>query len=696
MQKSILIATFLCCLFAANAQPIIYPEITDSPKETTFFDTTLIDEYSSLENINSPKTQLWIKEQRKLSRKHLKSARRGQRGYGKLNKLGNVEFNLPTKIGKSYFKMAYFNENAPPGLFIQSRINDEPELLINPLDISRKDEISLGSFAFSKDEKHMAFSYGRNGSDWREIRVKKMRGWSNLLKDHIYNAKFTAPVWRGDGFYYLKYKRKDQFSPEETPELYYHKIGTTQEEDELVFRKSSKKFYDIDFKVTKDERFLLIYQEDEAAGELTIYVKDFNAEISGLKPLFVKLEDDIHILGNDGDTFYAVTGKEARNGIIVSFKLNDPKNWKAILPEMTDAILIDVTIMNDLFVCEYIKGTQPIVIFFDKKGEIAKSMTFEPGFSLGGFQGNESDEETIYYYKSYYIPPIVFKLDLNTFESELIEKTRISFKHEDFQITTTEYPSKDGTMVPMTIFSKKGMKLDGNNPLLLKTYGGFGSIHVPSFDEGLVFFLEKGGVFAYAHVRGEGNLGGDWVNGGRHLKKQNAIDDFISAAEFLIKEKYTNPSKLAITGASHGGLMVGAAMTQRPELFKVAVPVVGVFDMVNAEQYTVGQFHKDEFGTVKNELDFYNLLSYSPYHQIKRGVNYPTTLIMTSENDDRVPPFHSYKFAAKLQNNPGQTNPIYLRVEKDAGHYGATDMEGEIYEQADMFSFILEHLIEKK
>lgn len=692
MQNLIVALCVFTCILSARTQTISYPKILESPTSTAFFDTTLIDNYVSLEKINSPETQAWIKAQRKLSRNHLNSVRRRQHGVGKLNRLGDVDFNLPTKVGKNYFKWAYFNEYSSPGLFIQRQINSEPELFLDPSALSNKDEIMLGSISVSKDDKYMAFSYSRDGSDWREIRIKKMKNWEKVLKERIVNAKFTTPVWRGDGFYYLKYNRKDQFSPEETPELYYHKIGTTQEEDELIFRKKSKKFYEINFKVTKDERFLLIYQTDEAAGELTIYVKDFAAETPVLKPLFLKLEDAIHILGNDGDTFYALTGKEARNGIVVSFDLNDPKNWKANLPEMTDAILIDVKIINDLFVCEYIQETKPAVIFYDKKGEIKKSMIFEPGFSIGGFQGNESDDETIYYYNSYYVPPIVSKLDLNTFESELIEKTKVSFDHKDFQVTTIEYPSKDGTIVPLTVFSKKGMKLDGNNPLLLKTYGGFGSIHSPSFDEGLVFFLEKGGIFAYAHVRGEGNLGRDWVNGGRHLNKQNAIDDFISAAEFLIKEKYTNPSKLAITGGSHGGLMVGAAMVQRPDLFKVAVPVVGVFDMINAEQYTVGQFHKDEFGTVKNELDFYNLLSFSPYHQIKPGINYPTTLIMTSENDDRVPPFHSYKFAAKLQNNPGQKNPIFLRVEKNAGHYGATDLKGETYEQADMFSFILDHL----
>lgn len=676
-----------------NSQDIVYPEIQKSDVSVVYHDTTLMDEFVNLEKINAPEVEEWLSAQRKLSRKHLRKVRNKKRGFSQLDRLGYATFNLPIKKGKYYYSRAYYQANIPPAIYRKRKIKGKRYIFIDPLELSSKDNISLGAFAVSKDDKYVAFSYGRNGSDWREIRVKKDNG--RLLKDKIIDAKFTAPVWRGEGFYYLKYNRRDQFSPELTPQLYYHRLNTPQEEDELIFRKSGKKFYEVDFKITKDERFLLVFEEDESTGELTIYAKDYASPNPGLKPLFSKAKDRLTILGNDGDTFYAYTGKESKSGTVIKFDLNDPYKWEFVLPEITDAVLVDVKMLNGMFCCEYLQKTTPLVVFFDKTGEIVKTIPFGEGFSIGGFYGDIADDEIIYYMTSYYVPPVVYKLNLNTFESELVEKTKVTFDAKDFQITTIDYPSKDGTMIPMTIFSKKDLELTGDNPLLLKTYGGYGSIHAPSFDEGLVFFLQKGGVFAYAHVRGEGNFGRDWALAGRNMNRQNSIDDFIAAAEYLIKEKYTKPSKLAITGGSHGGLMVGAAMTQRPELFRVAVPEVGVFDMINMERFTVGQFHKDEYGTVANKDEFYNMLSFSPYHQIRKGVNYPTTLIMTGDNDDRVPPFHSYKFAAKLQNNPGQTNPVYLRVEKDAGHSGSTNVEGALYEKADMFSFIMYHLMMK-
>lgn len=275
---------------------------------------------------------------------------------------------------------------------------------------------------------------------------------------------------------------------------------------------------------------------------------------------------------------------------------------------------------------------------------------------------------------------------------EIFDYTNVNFAVEDYMVITREYSSKDGTKVPITIVFKKDILRNGKNPTLLESYGGFGSIHEPHFDPALVYFLSKGGVYAYAHVRGEGTLGREWSLQGKRLNKQKTFDDFIAAAEYLIKENYTSPSKLAITGGSNGGLLIGAAMVQRPELFKLAIPVVGVYDMLRFEKFTVGVFHIREYGTVNNKNDFKNLLSYSPLHNIKPGINYPTTLIMTSDNDVRVPPFHSYKFAAKLQNNPGQKNQILLRVEKNAGHNGATSIFGEQEEQADMYGFILNTL----
>jgi prolyl oligopeptidase len=307
------------------------------------------------------------------------------------------------------------------------------------------------------------------------------------------------------------------------------------------------------------------------------------------------------------------------------------------------------------------------------------------GYSIGGFDGSKNDDELFFYIQTYFFPPVVYRMDLKTYKYELLETTETTYDVKEYTIEIKEYVSKDNVKIPITLVYKKGIKLDGSNPTLLESYGGFGISESAHFDPALVYFLSQGGVFAYAHVRGEGTFGLNWANEGKRLKKQNTINDFIAAAEYLIKEKYTSANHLAITGGSHGGLLVGAAMVQRPDLFKIVIPVVGVFDMLRFEKFTVGVFHINEFGTIKKEEDFRNILSYSPIHNIKAGVNYPTTLVMTSDNDERVPPFNSYKFVAQLQKNLGQKNPIFLRVEKQAGHYGG----GTLDEKADFYGLLL-------
>ena len=683
-MKLFLYVYILCAL------PTFLLSQTNKAEIDTIHSTVIIDQYRWLEDLNAAETKSWIKDQKKATQKALFKIRNKEKAFSSINKYSYTEVDLPIKEGKHFYKLMYYQLNTPPGLFIQNSINDEPFRIFSPDQISIKDEIIISDYEESNDGKYLALSYGRNGSDWKEIKVKKIKG--GYLKDHLIDVKFSQIEWKDDGFFYLKYPHNEKFSKDLNPELLYHKLHTEQEEDQVIFRRKAKQTLEIGFDLTPSQDYLFIKEHNDLTGTRNIFIKDLSEFENPIRPLLMKFENDVKILANRGDTIIAQTNHINKNQSIVYFTIQDPYTWNLLIPSYNDALLVYSKIMNNQIICKYQIATKTKLIFYDLYGNILHALDFPEGYNVGGFNGNSSDTEAIYYYTSYFLPPIVKKINLNDFTTELIQKTGVTFDIEDFEIESTSYTSFDGKQVPMTIVYKKGIVKNGKNPTLLKTYGGFGSIHSPGFDEGLIYFMENGGVFAYCHVRGEGLLGFDWESGGKKLNKQNSINDFISAAEFLIEENYTNPKQLAITGSSHGGLLVGAAMTQRPDLYKVAVPVVGVFDMIRFENFTVGSFHKDEFGTTENEIEFQNLLSYSPYHNIEPGVNYPATLIMTSDNDERVPPFHSFKFAAKLQNNPGQENPVLLRIEEKAGHYGANNVVNELEEKTDMYAFIFHYL----
>ena len=655
----------------------------------SFFGTVIIDRYRTLENLGSAEVRNWVTLQDEAATTYLRKLKGNNAAYHTIETYGNTDFELPLRQGDYYFRWMYTFPNRPAALYSQKSRTSEPYLLLNPDDISRKDNISIGRYKLSKDSRFLEYQFHRGGLDWAEIKVKNMNGKDP--DDHLKQVKFSDIYWQGNGFYYSIYRVDDSLTNLVHQEVYYHPLGYRQPDDQLVFRRPQRPSTEIDVQVSSDERFCIIRERDKKADILNYYLGDANDPGSPPRLFLRKPKHHLDILDSHEGYLYALTSLDRNTRTVVRIDPADPLAWKQVVPPVEGGLLQDAVLLDNYIAAVFQTGTEQKLVFFSYGGEIKHVVAIPANCVFGPLRANKYDKDLIYYFQSYLVPPIVSRIDLKTFKDEFLQKTGITYDITDFEEREVEFPSKDGTLVPMTLLFKKGLKRDGKNPTLLSAYGGFGIVSDPNFQPGLVYFLSKGGVYAFAKIRGGGEKGALWHLAGSGPNKQNTFDDFIAAAEYLIREKYTAPRHLAITGASHGGLVVGAALTQRPELFQAAVPVVGVFDMLRFERFTVGDFHTGEFGTVKTAEGFKQLLSYSPLHNIKPDVNYPATLIITAENDDRVPPLHSYKFAAALQNNPGQTNPVLLLVKKKSGHGLANTHGDRVRYEADVFSFVLFH-----
>lgn len=683
---------FFCqIVFSQNGE---WPKTEKSIVVDTLYSTVVTDEYRWLEDIHAEKTMEWIEEQNSYSRKILRKAALKFDSYNAIDKYSYVKYDNPIKEGDYYFTYAYYNNVSVPALFYQSGLKANPKVLVDPNFISTTDKISLKNYKVSKDSKLLAYQFSRNGSDWGEIKVIGIKTASNK-KDHLFNVKFSGISWRDDGFYYSKYPAAD-LDKTIGQEIYYHKIGTEQAEDELVFKRANNPEATFTCQTTEDERFLIIKEVDEKKSRINLFYIDFNDPTAYVKPLItrLKLGDNISILGNKGDTLIASTFKGVNNGMLIKIDTKNPRVWHSFVPEYPSSLLLETIVLEDKIINIYQSNRKQQILFFDYQGEVLHAIQMPFGFSVGGFNGQKTDKEILFSYEGYTQPKVVYVLDVETFEMKPLRSTVVNYDYTQFETKELEYESFDGTKVPLFMIYQKGLDITAENPTLLNAYGGFGSIVMPNFSPGIVHFLKEGGIFAFANIRGGSDKGKEWVLQGKGENKQNSFKDFIAAAEFLIENNYSSPDKLAITGGSNGGLVVGVAMTQRPDLFKVAVPVVAPFDMIRLEKFTIGHYHADEYGSTVDSAGFFNLLSYSPLHHVKEAVNYPATMIMTSENDDRVPPLHSYKFAAKLQNRVEQKNQVILRVEEGAGHYGATSsFKRQLKEDAAMYDFILYHLM---
>ncbi len=692
MSRFLLILILFIPLFH-SAQSIEYPATEKITIVDTFFNTRVLDDYRWLENQNDTRVNKWVEQQNSLTAKELRKAAFKINSYTAIDKYAYVNYDNPQKQGDYYFTYAYYNNVGAPALFCSNSLRGNPSVLVDPNFISSKDNIGIKGYSVSMDSKFLAFQFSRNGSDWGEIMVINIK--TGIYKnDHLKHVKYSNISWKGDGFYYSRFPEQG-IEKTTGQQVYFHTIGTDQEQDVLVFKRASNPDIFFSTMTTSDERYFVLTETYEAKGVKSFYFIDFLDSVPALKPLLTNLKsnDNINIIDNQGQYLIASTFKGGNNGMLVRINPSAPRSWEILVPEYSTALLLDVTLLEDRIINIYQTNRKQQIVSFDYTGRQLNVIPMPFGFSVKGLNGEKNDKQLTFSYSGYTQPPLVYILDIETFEMKALSTTIVNFDFTQFETKELEYPSFDGTTVPLFIIYQKGINLKNPNPALLTAYGGFGSIVSPGFNPGIVHFLKEGGIYAVANIRGGGDKGEEWAQRGKGKYKQNSFGDFISAAEFLISNGYTSCNKLAITGASNGGLVVGAAMTQRPDLFKVAVPVVAPMDMIRFEKFTIGHLHADEYGSTTDSAGFFNLLSYSPLHNIKDDINYPATLIMTSENDDRVPPFHSYKFASELQSRKTQLNPVLLRVEKDAGHYGAAkSFKSELKESADMFDFIMYYL----
>ena len=656
---------------------------------------TIQDDYTWLENTSNKEVIDWITLQNNVSEQKLTEVVKNHNFSFKIKDYDYLStYSLPSKNGKYFYNTYRIDKNKPGVLYYRESLNDLGKPLVDPYDVYKDANVVLLGYYPSKNSKYLAFRISPNGSDRHEI---KFRDFVNkkYLNDVLTDIKFSSVAWNGDkGVFYKKNSNKEFFARDSTYQLFYHKIGDVQSKDQLVFDTSNTKS-NFSFFTKKNKLYISEVSEDETTKNY--YYTELDNEQFDFKNFVKEDKTNFEYLNIVADKFY-FSDEKYPWGNVSYFDINNRSESTILIPQVYSHLLIGATFLDNYIICKYNNMGKYYMSIYDYTGKFIRK--FEAPHSMD-FQIRFYDEKTnelfVTFY-SYTIPSLNYKLNITTgandiYFNEFIQPKPTLFPFNYFETKIITYKSRDNKDIPIVIIHKKGIELNGNNPTLLKAYGGFGSISSPTYDTGLLHFLEKGGVYAYAQIRGGGEKGKNWHKEGKGLKKINSINDFVDAAEFLMSGKYTNPNKIAITGGSNGGLVVGAAMTQRPDLFKVVVANVGVFDMINAQKFTVGKYHLDEYGNADIKEEFNSLLKFSPLHNIKEDVNYPTCLIITSENDDRVPPFHSYKFVAKLQSRSAQKNPIYLKVNKNAGHYGnISNYENRVKKESEFYSFIWEHL----
>ncbi|HUH33416.1 MAG TPA: prolyl oligopeptidase family serine peptidase, partial [Daejeonella sp.] len=608
-------------------------------------------------------------------------------------KLWNYEkYTAPFKEGSyTYF---YKNDGLQNQYVLyRQKKNGPAEVFLDPNKFSQDATTSLAGIEFTKDGSMAAYQISEGGSDWRKVIILKTDD-KTLIGDTLRDVKFSGLAWRGnEGFYYSSYEKPVEGSQlsglTQYHKLFFHKLGTSQNEDQLIFGGDVTPRRYIGAGVTDDNRFLIISASKSTTGN-ELYIQDLSKPGSPIAMMVDNFDGNHTVVDNAGSKLYIHTNLNAPNYKVVTVDASDPRpeNWKDLIPETKN--VLDISTAGGKLFANYLKDATSLVMQYDMDGRLERTITLPGVGSASGFNAKKAEKELYYTFTSYIYPPTIFKYNIPSGQSVVFKKSGVDFDPSLYESKQVFYKSKDGTSIPMIITHKKGLVLNGNNPTLLYAYGGFGVSLTPSFSTSNIVLLEQGGVYAVPNIRGGGEYGEKWHLAGTKMQKQNVFDDFIAAAEYLIDNKYTSKNYLAIAGGSNGGLLVGAAMSQRPELFKVAFPAVGVLDMLRYNKFTAGAGWAYDYGTAEESKDMFDyLIKYSPYHALKTGVSYPATLITTADHDDRVVPAHSFKFAARLQEYHKGTSPALIRIETNAGH-GAGKPTGKIIEeQADKWAFML-------
>jgi prolyl oligopeptidase len=685
------IITLIATYSQAQYEKMKYPETRKGTVVDNYFGTEVADPYRWLEDDRSAETEAWVIEQNKVTRSYLEKIPFRDQIKERLTKIWNYEkYTAPTRYGDyNYF---YKNDGLQNQYVLYRQKGDEdPEVFLDPNRFSKDGTTSLSSVSFSKDGSKVAYSISEGGSDWRKIII--MDAYSKeIMGDTIVDVKFSGISWyKNEGLYYSSYDKPDgsELSAKtDQHKLYYHKLGTTQDQDILIFGDQIKRRY-VGGSVTEDQNYLVVTGANSTAGN-ELYVKDLRDKDAELVTLVDDFEGDHSVLYSEGNTLFISTNWNAANKKLVKADIKRPTReyWEDVIPE-ADWVL-SVVSGSGYFFAEYMKDSYSQVLQYDTKGKLVREVKLPGIGSSSGFSGKKKDEKLYYSFTNYTQPSTIYEFDPASGRSVVYKKPRVEFNSEDYESKQVFFTSKDGTKVPMIITFKKGTELNGKNPTILYGYGGFNISLTPSFSITVASWLELGGVYAVANLRGGGEYGKTWHDAGTKMNKQNVFDDFIAASEYLIDQKYTSSDHLAIKGGSNGGLLVGAVMTQRPELMQVALPAVGVLDMLRYHTFTAGAGWAYDYGTSEQSKDMFDYLyGYSPVHNVKKGVEYPATLITTGDHDDRVVPAHSFKFAAELQDKQQGSQPTLIRIETKAGHGAGTPVSKLIDLNADIFSFTL-------
>lgn len=680
---------------------LVYPDTKTVNQTDDFHGTKVDDPYRWLEDDvrESKEVAAWVEAQNKLTFDYLKKIPGRDRIEKRITELWDYEkIGAPTKEGGRYY---FFRNNGLQNqsvLFMQKTLEDEPRVLIDPNTWSKDGTIALSSVEFSKDGKYVAYGIQDGGSDWRTWRVMEIES-QKKLEDELKWIKFSSIAWTPDskGFFYSRYDEPKEGAEFQSLNLnqkvFYHVVGTPQAEDELIYARPDFPEWGFGADVSEDGQYLVLTVWKGTDDRYRVVVKDLTDADAEPFELIDNFEYEYSFVGNTRQVLYFQTNLDAplRRVIAIDLKHPEKDHWKEVVAEGENA-LSSASIVGGMFVGRYLKDAKTQVILYNMDGKQVREVDFPGIGAASGFGGHQDDSETFYSFSSFAVPPSTYRYDLKTGESTLLRQAKVKFDPADYETTQVFYESKDGTRVPMFLCHRKGLKMDGQNPVLLYGYGGFNISLTPRFSVSRLAWMEMGGVFAMPNLRGGGEYGEPWHKAGTKLQKQNVFDDFIAAAEWLIEHRITNSKRLAIQGGSNGGLLVGACMTQRPDLYGACLPAVGVMDMLRFHQFTAGRFWVDDYGNPDDPEEFKALRAYSPYHNLEGGTQYPATLVTTADTDDRVVPGHSFKFAAHLQACQSGTNPTLIRIETRAGHGAGKPTAKIIEEVADQWAFLSKSL----
>jgi prolyl oligopeptidase len=683
-----------------SAQQIQYPKTRKVDHVDAYHGVKVADPYRWLEDDRSAETAEWVKEQNKVTFAYLEKIPYRAKIKERLEKLYNYpKYGSPSRKGENFFFSKNDGLQNQSVLYVQKGLEGTPEVLIDPNKFSADGTSRLGAFSLSKDGKYAVYGVSKGGSDWQDYRVMEIAS-KKTLSDHLQWIKASGASWHGDGFFYSRYDApepgRELSSKNEYQKVFFHRVGTPQSADELVYedRANPQRFHSV--RTSEDERFAFLNVSERGKGKKgnAVFYRDLSKGEKKFAPIVAEITDDsFSVIDNVADKILVSTNRNAPNErvVLVDPKNPEEKNWKTILPERTEPLRFANTAGGKLFAV-YLKDVTTRVYVYSLDGKLENEVSLPGLGSAGGFGGERDDKFIFYSFTSFNFPPTIYRYDIASKKTSLFRSPEIpDFKPGDYETKQVFFTSRDGTRVPMFLVYKKGIKLDGTNPALLYGYGGFNITTSPGFDSLRLALLEQGFVYASANMRGGGEYGEKWHEAGTKLKKQNVFDDFIAAAEWLIANKYTSTEKLAIQGGSNGGLLVGAVMNQRPELFKAAIPQVGVMDMLRFHKFTIGWNWIADYGSSDNPDEFKALHAYSPLHNIREGAKYPATLITTADHDDRVVPAHSFKYAATLQEKAGKNNIALIRIDTMSGH-GASSTAKRLELTADIYSFLFYNL----